>query len=107
MKFNHLVKYNGVYYPIGTDVPMGDNKPVVENKVEKVEVKQEVVETPNVEDTPKYTKTEINRMPLDELKALATSNGVEGANDMTGGELKKLLIEMFNLQNIGESEYEY
>ena len=44
-----------------------------------------------------YTKTEINRMPLDELKALATEKGVDGADDMTGGELKKLLIEMFNL----------
>ena len=55
------------------------------------------VETPKVEDTPKYTKTEINRMPLDDLKALATEKGVDGADDMTGGELKKLLIDMFNL----------
>lgn len=96
MKYTHVVKHNGKYYAIGEDVP-NDNKPVVENKVEKVEAKQEVVETSKVEDTPKYTKTEINRMPLDDLKALATEKGVDGADDMTGGELKKLLLEMFNL----------
>lgn len=45
----------------------------------------------------KYTKTDIKRMPLDDLKALATENGVAGADDMTGGELKKILIEKFGL----------
>ena len=44
-----------------------------------------------------YTKTYIKRMPLDELKALATENGIDGANDMTGGELKDILISKFNL----------
>lgn len=44
-----------------------------------------------------YTKTDIKRMPLDDLKALATEKGVEGANDMTGGELKRVLIEIFGL----------
>lgn len=41
-----------------------------------------------------YTKSEINRMSTAELKALATEKGVDGANDMTGVELKKILIEM-------------
>lgn len=94
MRVTHSTKIGGVWYPAGAEVPEG-TKPVVEDK--KVEVKQEVVSTPKVEDTPKYTKTEINRMPLDELKALATEKDVNGANDMTGGELKKLLIEMFDL----------
>lgn len=93
MKYPYIVNKDGVWYPAGTEVPVGTN-PIVDKKVE---VKQEVVETPKVEDTPKYTKTEINRMPLDELKALANEKGVDGADDMTGGELKKLLIEMFNL----------
>ena len=56
-------------------------------------VEEVVKETTNTN----YTKTDIKRMPLDDLKALATEKGVEGANDMTGGELKKLLLEMFNL----------
>lgn len=93
MRVAHSTKIGGVWYPAGAEVPEGTN-PIVDKKVE---VKQEVVETPKVEDTPKYTKTEINRMPLDELKSLATEKGVDGADDMTGGELKKLLIEMFNL----------
>lgn len=67
-------------------------KPLIELVEDKVEM-QDVAEVKNVG----YTKTEINRMPLDELKALATEKGIDGANDMTGGELKKLLIEMFDL----------
>ena len=45
----------------------------------------------------KYTKTEINRMPIAELKRVANELGVEGANDMNGAELKKALIELFDL----------
>lgn len=44
-----------------------------------------------------YTKTEINRMPTAELKDLANVNGIKKANEMTGAELKKILIEHFNL----------
>lgn len=44
-----------------------------------------------------YTKTEINRMSTAELKELATSKGIEGAEDMTGADLKKVLIEKFGL----------
>lgn len=44
-----------------------------------------------------FTKTEINRMPIHELKALASANGIDGWKDMTGAELKKKLIEKFNL----------
>lgn len=44
-----------------------------------------------------FTKTEINRMPINELKALASANGIDGWVDMTGAELKKTLIEKFNL----------
>lgn len=56
-------------------------------------VEEVVKETTNTN----YTKTDIKRMPLDDLKALATEKGVEGANDMTGGELKDILISKFNL----------
>lgn len=85
MIFKHQVKYNGVYYPAGTDVPVG-NKPVEDKKT--VEVEEE-----------KYTKTDINRMSTAELKALAKSESIESAEDMTGAELKKVLIEHFDLQD--------
>ena len=45
----------------------------------------------------KYTKTEINRMSTAKLKEVAKLNGVEDADDMTGGELKKVLIDKFGL----------
>lgn len=79
MKFNHLVKYNGKYYPAGTDVPVGETF-VIEEKKE-----------------PKYTKTDINRMSIAELKELSLANGVKNAEEMTGAELKKCLISAFGL----------
>lgn len=44
-----------------------------------------------------YTKTEINRMSTAELQALALENGIDGADGMTGADLKKVLIEHFGL----------
>ena len=113
MRVTHSTKIGGVWYPAGAEVPEGTDF-IVDNKVigkvdgDVIEVTDKEVIEETLKDMEKtYTKTEINRMPLDELKALATEKGVDGADDMTGGELKKLLIEMFNLQDIGESEYEY
>ena len=87
MKFSHLVKHNGQYYPAGADVPVGDNsvKEVVEDA------------KPIVEKQTDYTKTEINRLSTAELKALAKEQAIDGAEDMTGGDLKKVLIEKFGL----------
>ena len=44
-----------------------------------------------------YTKTEINRMPASELKALAVEEGIKDAEEKSGTELKKLLIEKMGL----------
>lgn len=43
MKFGYTVKFNGEYYPPGTEVPMGDNTPVVEDKKEEKDVSAEKV----------------------------------------------------------------
>lgn len=61
--------------------------------------KEDVIEITDEETVKEnqFTKTEINRMPIHELKALASANGVEGWVDMTGAELKRVLIEKFNL----------
>lgn len=87
MVYSHLVKYNGVYYPAGTDVPVGVAS--VEIKDNKVidEVKEEV----------KYTKTDINRMSTSDLKSLAKSEGIKDADTLSGADLKKVLIEKFGL----------
>lgn len=84
MKFDHRVKFKGVLYEIGQDVPMEENK-AIENLNTKP---QEVVA---------YTKTEINRMTTAELQDLAVKNGIDGAESITGAELKKILAEIFGL----------
>jgi hypothetical protein len=50
------------------------------------EVKAEVVDI-------QCTKTEINRMPIAELKKVAGKIGVDNFDTMTGAELKKVLIK--------------
>lgn len=45
----------------------------------------------------KYTKTEINRMSTADLKEFAVEQDVENAEEMTGAELKKVLIEKLGL----------
>lgn len=44
-----------------------------------------------------HTKTEINRMSVDDLKALAAENDVPGYDDMTGTALKEYFINLLNL----------
>ena len=61
-----------------------------------VEEEKKVVKEQPVTES-QFTKTEINRMPINELKALASANGIDGWVYMTGAELKKTLIENFNL----------
>ena len=48
-------------------------------------------------DDPGYTKTAIKRMPVDELKKLATEKGIEDAENATGEQLKDALIAMMGL----------
>ena len=61
-----------------------------ENQIAENHTKQE-------EEKKSYTKTEINRLSTDELQALASENGIDGADNMTGTDLKKILLEKFGL----------
>ena len=107
MKFPYTVKYNGVWYKPNEDVPM-DNETPVKAKAEPKEPVKEVVkvEEPEVEETPveepkaepTYTKTEINRMSIVDLRRLARKQGIKKAADKTGAELKAELIKLLNLQ---------
>lgn len=75
------------------------------NKKRKEEKKSALVQSAEipetyVEETPEeqqYTRTDINRMNKDDLVSLATAAGIEGAEDMSGSDLKKELIERFGL----------
>ena len=73
----NTMKMNGKWYKAGEEISLA--KP-------QEEVKQN-----------QYTKTEINRMSTAELQTLALENGVDGSDEMTGAELKKVLIEKFGL----------
>lgn len=72
MKFDHKVKHNGIWYEPFEEVP------------------DSIVKKP-------YTKSEIARMPVDELRQLALSTGVDGAEEMNGTELKQYLLSVFGL----------
>lgn len=61
-------------------------------KIKLIELVEDKQEPPKP-----LTKTEINRMPLSELRELASANGIENTEDMTGAELKKALISRFEL----------
>ena len=73
----NTMKMNGKWYKAGEEISLA--RP-------QEEVKQN-----------QYTKTEINRMSTAELQTLALENGVDGSDEMTGAELKKVLIEKFGL----------
>ena len=79
MKYPYIVGKNGVWYPAGTEVPEDNPNTKTENGQNQ------------------YTKTEINRMSTAELQELALENDIDGSNEMTGAELKKVLIEKFGL----------
>lgn len=97
MKFDHKVKYNGKWYMPKEEI----------NEVEKstsdfsqyMNPPEEDVELPLVTlpAGKAYTKTEINRMSTAELKTLAKEQGIDRAVDMTGSELKKILIQKLGL----------
>lgn len=81
MKFDYKVKYKGKWYLPGEEIP---DETVTEVKEE-------------IPDETAYTKTEINRMSTADLQKLAAENGVSGAEEISGAELKKILIEKFGL----------
>lgn len=48
-------------------------------------------------DEQQYTKTDIQRMSKDDLVSLAIKMGIDGAEEMSGADLKRELIEEFGL----------
>lgn len=75
MTAQYTVKFNGKWYKAG----------------------EEIEETQTVSSSFSCTKTDINRMSTADLQILAKKQGIGGAELLSGAELKKLLIEKFNL----------
>ena len=92
--FNHPYKVGDEFPRLGLKVSDKRLEELASNKnkqgkplIKKVEETKEKI----------YTKTEINRMSTSELKRLSTQYDIDGAENMTGGELKKVLIDKFGL----------
>ena len=109
MKYPYSVKHNGVWYSPNEEVPTNEpasvkfeveHKSPVKEEPKAVEPVKEVVKSEEPEEVPvepTYTKTEINRMPIVDLRRLARKHGVKKAADKSGAELKAELIELLNL----------
>lgn len=96
MKYDHMVKVNSRYYQAGENVPDNIEETAVEETLPPYSDEDIVLETK--ENVPRqYSKTDINTMKTADLQNLAASVGIDGADEMTGGELKKLLIEYYGL----------
>lgn len=93
MVYDHMVKVNGQYYQTGEDVP--EIKNMAGEEISSAEPQEKEPDMPFEPQT--YTKTQINRMNVDELRRMAANTGVEGADKMTGTELKEYLISLFGL----------
>ena len=72
---------------------VGHVKPTPKPTKEDVEVVIEKTE----EETPQYTKTDINRMNKETLIEKATEIGVKDAEELSGNVLKEKLIEYYEL----------
>ena len=103
--FNHLYKEGEQFPRLGMKVSESRINELASNKnkigkplIEKKATNNVELKATNLPDETKevtYTKTEINRMSTADLKKLALENGLD--SKLSGGELKKLLIEHFSL----------
>ncbi len=67
MKFNHAVKYNGIFYPTGADVPVEEEPKNEVEIIKESEIKHESVtevenEPKKQDEVAKEVKTETNKV---------------------------------------------
>ena len=86
MKFDHKVKYNGVWYEPGEEIEDGVGNTAPTNFSDFM-----------TQPAKNFTKTEIKRMPVGNLRELASEYGIEDAEEKTGEELKDCLISVLKL----------
>lgn len=75
----HSIKKNGRWYKAGEEM---DSPAEFMNPPEILEHEEK-----------KITKTDIHRMPVEELRKLAEEQGIDGVEEMNGADIKKLLLE--------------
>lgn len=84
-----MTKHKGIWYLPGEIIP--------EDIIPEEPAMEEPAMEEQPDDEPGYTKTSIKRMPVDELKKLASEKGIEDAENATGEQLKDALIAMMGL----------
>lgn len=103
MKFDWLVKHNGIYYPAGADVPIEETKksegvkapaPLVSGKVDEVkddvQANSDIVWAEFDKKTRKFSEEDLN-LPYMKLKALAKKNGFKVENTAKANDIKDML----------------
>lgn len=93
MVATHSIKINGVWYKAGDEISPAENT----SKENKTDDFAQYMNEPVESGEETYTKTEINRMSTADLRRLAKDKEISGAEEMTGAELKKVLIEKLGL----------
>lgn len=86
MRATHSIKINGKWFKAGEELPALNSYK-----------EQEVKNTVDTKEKKSYKKSDIFRMSTAELQALAESEGIENATELTGSELKTILVKHFNL----------
>lgn len=103
--FNHIYEVGDEYPRSGSETTPSRIRELAstENKIGKPLIRGmqnnnsvKPVDLPN-EHSKDLNKTAINRMSTADLQALATEQGIENADEISGAELKKMLIEKFGL----------
>ena len=82
------------------DVYPRDGLSVTKERIAELSGKRNKQKRPliqKVKEKNRYTRTDINRMPVDELRKLAGETGITGAESMIGADIKKALIDALGL----------
>ena len=87
MIYDHNVICGGIFYRAGQEVPA----PTTSTKTVQESA------TSDEASNKSYTKSEIQQMNVKSLRELATSEGIENADELSGTKLKELLIEKLGL----------
>ena len=87
MKYPYIVNCGGVWYSAGTEVPAVNNQ-APQKQIEKISEEKTAHQ---------FSRSEIQKLSTAELKELAIKEGIVDAEKTSGSQLKKILIEHFEL----------
>lgn len=93
MKFGHLVKHDGVYYPAGTEVPITEAEYYGRVTPPVVDVSGKDTDEKEVKTTKKYSESNLPTNYM-KIKQLAKSEGMNVGKNTSKEELIKFLLSI-------------